>query len=55
METQESCFEDETDAGGASSSRQLLPPARKWTKDHTHELIIGDPEVSVLTRECCIK
>ena len=36
--------------GGASSSRQQLPPARKWTKDHTHELIIGNPKAGVLTR-----
>ena len=49
-ETQESSFGDETDVGGASSSRQQLPPARKWTKDHTPELIIGDPEAGVLTR-----
>ena len=44
METQENSFEDTTDAGGASSSRQQLPPARKWTKDHTPELIIGNSE-----------
>ena len=50
METQESSFEDATNAGGASSSRKQLPPARKWTKDHTPELIIGDPEEGVLTR-----
>ena len=50
METQENYFKDATDAGGASNSRQQLPPARKWTKDHTHELIIGNPEAGVLTR-----
>ena len=50
IETQESSFEDATDADGASSSRQQLPPARKWTKDHTPELIIGNPEACVLTR-----
>ena len=49
-ETQESSFEDETDAWGASNSRQQLPPARKWTKDHTPGLIIGVPEAGVLTR-----
>ena len=27
-----------------------LPPARKWTKDHTPELIIGNPEAGVQTR-----
>ena len=50
METQESSLGDATDAGGASSSRQQLPPARKWTKDHTPELIIRNPEAGVLTR-----
>ena len=49
-ETQENSLEDLTDAGGASSSRQQLPPARKWTKDHTPELIIGNPEAGVQTR-----
>ena len=49
-ETQENSFEYLTDAGGASSSRQQLPPARKWTKDHTPELIIGNPEAGVQTR-----
>ena len=49
-ETQENSLEDSTDAGGASSSRQQLPPARKWTKDHTPELIIGNPEAGVQTR-----
>ena len=50
METQENSFEDTTDVGGTSSSRQQLPPTRKWTKDHTPELIIGNPEADVLTR-----
>ena len=49
-ETQENSFEYLTDARGASSSRQQLPPARKWTKDHTPELIIGNPEAGVQTR-----
>ena len=49
-ETKENSLEDSTDAGGASSSRQHLPPARKWTKDHTPELIIGNPEAGVQTR-----
>ena len=26
----------------ASSSRSNLPPLRKWTRDHSFELIIGD-------------
>ena len=50
METQENSVEDATDAGGASSSRRQLPPARKWTKDHTPELIIGNPKAGVLAR-----
>ena len=50
IKTQESSFGDATDAGGASSLRQQLPPVRKWTKDHTLELIIGNPEAGVLTR-----
>ena len=49
-ETQENSLEDLTDAGGTSSSRQQLPPARKWTKDHTPELIIDNPEAGVQTR-----
>ena len=50
MKTQENSFEDATDAGGAVSSRQHLPPTRKWTKDHTPELIIRNQEAYVLTR-----
>ncbi|KAL8118026.1 hypothetical protein AgCh_015791 [Apium graveolens] len=36
--------------GGASSSRRILPSARKWTKDHTPDLIIGNPDDGVKTR-----
>ena len=50
METQENSFVDTTDVGGASSSRKNLPPIRKWTEDHTLELIIGNTEAGVLTR-----
>ena len=50
MKTQENPLVDATDAGRACSSRQQLPQARKWTKDHTTELIIGNPEACVLTR-----
>ena len=50
METQENPFVDATDTWGASSSRQQLPLARKWTKDQTPELIIGNPEAGVLTK-----
>ncbi|KAL8112598.1 hypothetical protein AgCh_020065 [Apium graveolens] len=32
--------EDSMDHGGASSSRENLPSARKWTKSHTPDLII---------------
>ena len=38
------------DHGGGSSSRDQLPSARKWTKAHTPDLIIGDLEVGVRTR-----
>ena len=34
----------------ATSSRQSLPPQRKWTRDHPFELIIGDANASVQTR-----
>ncbi|KAL8092455.1 hypothetical protein AgCh_034658 [Apium graveolens] len=37
-------------SGGASSSRRILPSARKWTKDHTPALIIGIPDNGVKTR-----
>ncbi|KAL8118401.1 hypothetical protein AgCh_016070 [Apium graveolens] len=36
--------EDSMDHGGASSSRENLPSARKWTKSHTPDLIIGNPD-----------
>ncbi|KAL8146362.1 hypothetical protein AgCh_004198 [Apium graveolens] len=35
---------------GGSNSRNQLPSARKWTKSHTPDLIIGDPEAGVRTR-----
>ncbi|KAL8088254.1 hypothetical protein AgCh_038145 [Apium graveolens] len=35
---------DIMDHGGGSSSRDQLPSARKWTKSHTPDLIIGYPE-----------
>ena len=38
------------DHGGGSSSRSQLQSARKWTKSHTPDLIIGDPEAGVRTR-----
>ncbi|KAL8124254.1 hypothetical protein AgCh_012047 [Apium graveolens] len=41
---------DSLDHGGASSSRDNLPSARKWTKAHTPDLIIGDPEAGIRTR-----
>lgn len=37
--------EEAYDAVGASSSRQNLPHVTKWTKDHTPDLIIGNPEL----------
>ena len=42
--------QDNTNPGGASTSRNNLTPARKWTKDHTPDLIIGDPDAGVQTR-----
>ena len=38
------------DYGGESNSRSQLPHARKWTKSHTPDLIIGDPDAGVQTR-----
>ena len=38
------------DHGGASSSRDNLPSARKWTKAHTLDLIIGNHDTGVRTR-----
>ena len=46
----DSSNDDGTNAGGAISSRDQLPPSRKWTKDHTPDLIIGNPEIGVQTR-----
>ena len=50
MKIQESSLGDATDAKRASNLRQQLPPTRKWTKDHTLELIIRNIEACVLTR-----
>ena len=33
-----------------SSSRSQLPHERKWTKSHTPDLIIGNPDAGVQTR-----
>ncbi|KAL8116381.1 hypothetical protein AgCh_022764 [Apium graveolens] len=44
--------EDSMDHGGASSSIENLPSARKWTKSHTPDLIIGNPDAGVRTRTC---
>ncbi|MDV3180615.1 MAG: hypothetical protein Q8829_02985 [Candidatus Phytoplasma australasiaticum] len=41
---------DSMDHGGGSSSREQLPSARKWTKSHTPDLIIGDLEAGVRNR-----
>ncbi|KAL8116656.1 hypothetical protein AgCh_022995 [Apium graveolens] len=46
----ENVDEDNMDDGGASSSRENLPSARKWTKAHTPDLIIGNPDAGVRTR-----
>ena len=42
--------EDNMEHGGASSSRENLPSARKWTKLHTPDLVIGNPDAGVRTR-----
>ena len=52
VETQQNSFEDTNDAGGVSSSRQQLPSARKWTKDHTPELIIGISRSMCANKKC---
>ena len=36
--------------GGSNVETDQLPPARKWTKSHTPDLIIGNPDVGVQTR-----
>jgi len=46
----ENVDEDSMDHGGASSSRENPPSARKWTKSHTPDLIIGNPDAGVRTR-----
>ncbi|KAL8136224.1 hypothetical protein AgCh_010717 [Apium graveolens] len=43
-------FNEAYNSGGASSSRRTLPSARKWTKDHNPDLIIGNPDEGVKTR-----
>ena len=43
-------FDEAYNSGGASSSRRTLPSARKWTKDHTPDLIIENPDDGVKTR-----
>ena len=42
------------DYGGESNSRSQLPHARKWTKSHTPDLIIGDPDAGVQTRTATV-
>ena len=46
----DSSNDDGTNARGAISSREQLPPSRKWTKDHTPDLIIGNPDIGIQTR-----
>ncbi|KAL8124561.1 hypothetical protein AgCh_012279 [Apium graveolens] len=43
-------FDEAHDSGGASSSRRTFPSARKWTKDHTPDLIIGNLDEAIRTR-----
>ena len=40
------------DQGGRPNAHsEKPPPARKWTKSHTPDLIIGDPDAGVQTRK----
>ncbi|KAL8109775.1 hypothetical protein AgCh_025750 [Apium graveolens] len=39
------------DQGGGSSLRSQLPSARKWSKSHTPDLIVGNPDSGVRTRK----
>ena len=41
---------DSMNHGGGFNSRDQLPSARKWTKAHTPDLIIGNPDAGVRTR-----
>ncbi|KAL8132682.1 hypothetical protein AgCh_008243 [Apium graveolens] len=43
-------FDEAYNLGGTSSSRRTLPSARKGTKDHTPDLIIGNPNEGVKIR-----
>ena len=45
--SQMSFTNEANDERGASSSRQQLPHARIWTRDHTPDLIIGNPDAGV--------
>ena len=40
--------------GGSNTDRSHLSSARKWTKSHTPDLIIGDPDAKVRTRSATI-
>ncbi|KAL1818276.1 hypothetical protein ACET3Z_013145 [Daucus carota] len=40
----QNAYGDSMDYGGESSSRGQLPHAKKWTKSHTPDLIIGNPD-----------
>ena len=46
----ESADRDSMDHGGGFNTRDQLPSARKWTKAHTPDLIIGNPDAGVTTR-----
>jgi len=46
----ESADRDSMNHGGGFNSRDQLPSARKWTKAHTPDFIIGNPEAGVTTR-----
>ena len=48
--------ENQTDTGnsmdhGGGNFRSQLPHERKWTKSHTPDLIIGDPDICWSTNQ----
>lgn len=47
IDAQQSRNEDSMNFWGASSPRSQFPPSRKWTRDNTPNLIIGDPESGI--------
>ena len=50
MNEEEQNQENMDQGGGSTTDRSHFPPARKWTKAHTPDLIIGDYDARVRTR-----